>query len=141
MDLSGAHVQMVHRECANGELLNASLQYSQTPDRHCTHRDRSDRDCAKSECSDRRCTHRSAALIDYACSILCLHRRSLSFFRSCASPRLSLTQDGSGESFVHSMCCPYSQRCGNKLRVLVCIDIEHLAPTHANNVNTVVIIG
>jgi hypothetical protein len=30
---------MVHCECANGELLNASLQNSQTPDGHSTHRD------------------------------------------------------------------------------------------------------
>ncbi len=35
---------------------------------------------------------------------------------------------------------PYLQGFGNKLRVLVCIDIEHLAPTHANDVNAVVVI-
>ena len=57
------------------------------------------------------------------------------------APGLSLAQDWSGKSFVHSMCGPYLQRCGNKLRVLVCIDIEHLAPTHANDVNAVVVIG
>jgi hypothetical protein len=34
---------MVHRECANGELLNASLQNSQTPDGHCTQHDGPDR--------------------------------------------------------------------------------------------------
>ena len=62
-------------------------------------------------------------------------------FRPCALHRLSLAQDGSGKSFVHSMCGPYLQGCGNKLRVLVCIDIEHLTPTHANDVNAVVVIG
>src|ERR1035438_841032 len=45
---------------------------------------------------------------------------------------LPLTQNWIGESFVHAICGPYLQRCGNKLGVLVCIDIEHLAPTHAN---------
>ena len=48
---------MVHRECANGELFNASLQNSQTPDGHCTHRDCPDRHRTKSECTDRECTH------------------------------------------------------------------------------------
>src|SRR5450759_4189068 len=35
------------------------------------------------------------------------------------SSRLLLAQDGSGKSFVYSMCGPYLQGCGNKLRVLV----------------------
>src|ERR1019366_2192049 len=54
---------------------------------------------------------------------------------------LPLAQNWIGKSFVHAICGPYLQRCGNKLRVLVCIDIEHLAPTHANNVNAMVVIG
>jgi hypothetical protein len=61
--------------------------------------------------------------------------------RPCALSLLSLAQDGSGKSFVHSMCRPYLQGCGDKLRVLVCIDIEHLAPTHANDMNAVVVIA
>jgi hypothetical protein len=35
------------------------------------------------------------------------------------SSRLLLAQDGSGKSFVYSMCGPYLQGCGNKLRVRV----------------------
>jgi hypothetical protein len=42
-ELSGAHIKVVHRECANGEFLDASLQNSQTSDGHCTHRDCPDR--------------------------------------------------------------------------------------------------
>src|ERR1039457_1488664 len=82
-DLSGAHVQMVHCQCANGEFLNASFQDSQTPDRHCTHRNRPDRRGTKGECTDRQCTHRSAARSDYVCSILRLHHKSLSSFDLC----------------------------------------------------------
>jgi len=37
---------------------------------------------------------------------------------------------------------PYSpEGCGNQLRVLVGIDVEHLAPAHANDVNTMVVVG
>jgi hypothetical protein len=56
-------------------------------------------------------------------------------------PGLPLTQNWIGKGFVHAILGPYLQRCGNKLRVFICIDIEHLAPTHANNVNAVVVIG
>src|SRR5664279_2844783 len=112
-DLSGAHVQMVHCECANGELLNASLQNSQTPDSHCTHRDCTDRRRTKSECPDRQCAHGGAA-VSIASSTLRLGHRSLPF-----PPRLMLglplTQNWIGKSFVHAICGPYLQRCGNKL--------------------------
>ena len=131
---------MVHCECANRELLNASFQDSQTPDRYCTHRDRPDRPCAKSECTDRQ---GALAVLPVLITPVAFFVRIISPFRlrPCALSLLSLAQDGSGKSFVHSMCGPYLQGCGNKLRVLVCIDIEHLAPTHANDVNAVVVIG
>jgi len=54
---------------------------------------------------------------------------------------LPLTQNWIGKGFVHAICGSYLQGCGNKLRVLVCIDVEHLAPTHANDVNAMVVIG
>src|ERR1700687_2979700 len=105
---------MVHRECANGELLNASLQNPQTPDGYCTHRDCPDRRRTKSESTYRQCAHGGPARFDCVCSTLRLGHSSF-LFPPRLKPRLPLTQNWIGKSFGHTVCGPYLQRCGNKL--------------------------
>ena len=90
--------------------------------------------------ADRQCAHGDPARFDCVWSTLRLGHMSL-LSPSRLMPGLRLTQNWIGKSFAHAIFGPYLQRCGNKLRVLVCIDVEHLAPTHANNVDAVVVIG
>jgi len=98
---------MVHCECANGELLDASLQNSQTPNGYRTHRDCPDRRGTKSEGADRQCAHGGAAL--FVCVIWSF------LFPPHLLRGLPLTQNWIGKSFVHAIFGPYLQRCGDKL--------------------------
>jgi hypothetical protein len=107
---------------------------------HSAHRDWTDRSRTESKCTDRQYAHGGSARWDCMRSTLCLCHELVSLRRS-SHAGLPLTQNWIGKSFVHTMRGPYLQSCRDKLGVFVCVDVEHLTPSHANNVNAVVVVG
>jgi hypothetical protein len=104
---------MVHCERANGELLDASFQNSKTPDGHCT----AIAPIAAAPRANAPTANARMAVLPFLIASVTLFVCVIGpfSFPHRLMPGLPLTQNWIGKSFVHAICGPYLQGCGNQL--------------------------